>query len=881
MALAAGTKLGPYEIVSLVGAGGMGEVYRARDARLGRDVAIKILPASLTNEQERLKRFEQEARSVAALNHPNILTIFEIETHDGSPYLVSELLEGETLQQRLREGPLTVRKALDVAIQTAHGIAAAHEKGIVHRDLKPANLFITADGRVKILDFGLAKLTQPDTPASGADGQTVTRANTMQPAGPVTEEGVVLGTAGYMSPEQVRGKPADARSDIFALGTILYEMLSGQRAFQRDSSADTMAAILKEDPPELSGEGKKIPAGVERVVRHALEKNPVERFQSARDFAFDLESLSGGSTTASGANAAIASGAAAATATSAKLKVAAALGALALLAAGAVGGWLYTRATLHPAALKFQRLTFRRGYVISASFFPDAQTVAYTAAWEGGPSEVYEQRLDSPEARTMGLPPESAVVSVSAAGEMAVLLNAHVAGPFQYTGTLAEVAASGSAPRELAEGITSADWSPDGKQIAAVRLDNRKETLEFPIGKVLCQASGWIGDPRVGPDGRHIAIVDHGTFNDDAGSIAVIDLDGKKTELTRVWSSARGLAWHGDEIYFTAASSGSARALYAVTLSGKVRAIASSPGTMNLYDVAKDGRVLFTQNDERIEMAVVGVHEETPRAMGWLDWSLASDISLDGKTVVFGESGEGAGQNYGIYVRKTDGSPAVRLGDGAFGSISPDGKWVAGPDNSEKAAPGITILPVGAGEARNFPDAEVAGISVSWLADSKTVIFNRTEKTGRVRVYAQSIDGGAPKPLTPENESYSAQRAAVSPDGRALLASRLSDHKIVLIPMEGGAPKDLPMIQPGEFPSHWSSDGKSIFVSTRGSLQTGTQVSKVDLTSGKREVIKTLLPADRAGFQAFDGQFVSADGQTIAFSYTRILSTLYIMDAQK
>ena len=228
----------------------MGEVYRARDSRLGRDVAIKILPASLTNEAARLKRFEQEARSVAALNHPNILTIYEIETQDGSPYLVSELLEGETLQQRLRESAIPVRKALDIAVQTAHGIAAAHEKGIVHRDLKPANIFITADGRVKILDFGLAKLTQPDTAANTADGQTVTRTNAMQ-AGPVTEEGVVLGTAGYMSPEQVRGKPADSRSDIFALGTILYEMLSGHRAFQRDSSADTMAAILKEDPPSF------------------------------------------------------------------------------------------------------------------------------------------------------------------------------------------------------------------------------------------------------------------------------------------------------------------------------------------------------------------------------------------------------------------------------------------------------------------------------------------------------------------------------------------------------------------------------------------------------------------------------------------------------
>src|SRR5580698_742476 len=318
--LSAGTKLGPYEIVSLVGSGGMGEVYKATDARLGRDVAIKVLPKSITNETERLKRFEQEARAVAALNHPNILTIYEIETHDGNPYLVSELLEGETLQHRLRDGALGVRKALDIAVQAANGVAAAHDKGIIHRDLKPANIFITADGRVKILDFGLAKLTQPET------SPDVTQTNAPE-AGPVTDEGVVLGTVGYMSPEQVRGKPADARSDIFALGTILYEMLSGKRAFQRDSSADTMAAILKEDPPELAGEGKPIPPAVDRVVRHALEKNPNERFQSARDFAFDLESLS---SVSSGSGSAAARASSEAQAASMGKKLGAAIAALAL-----------------------------------------------------------------------------------------------------------------------------------------------------------------------------------------------------------------------------------------------------------------------------------------------------------------------------------------------------------------------------------------------------------------------------------------------------------------------------------------------------------------------------------------------------------------------
>ena len=282
MSLAAGTKLGPYEVVGLLGAGGMGEVYRARDARLKREVAIKVLPASFSADADRLRRFEQEAQTAGGLNHPNITAVYDLGAHDGSPYIVTELLEGETLRARLSGGALPVRKATDYAIQIAKGLAAAHEKGIVHRDLKPENLFVTNDGRVKILDFGLAKLTQKDA-ATGPQTNLPT-------AG--TEPGVVLGTLGYMAPEQVKGKGADQRSDLFSFGAILYEMLSGRRAFHRDSAAETMSAILREEPPDLSATNHNIQPGLERIVRHCLEKNPEERFYSARDVAFDLEALS-------------------------------------------------------------------------------------------------------------------------------------------------------------------------------------------------------------------------------------------------------------------------------------------------------------------------------------------------------------------------------------------------------------------------------------------------------------------------------------------------------------------------------------------------------------------------------------------------------------
>src|SRR5712691_6665767 len=278
-------RLGPYEILAPLGIGGMGEVYRARDARLKREVAVKVLPTTFATDPERLRRFEQEADAAGALNHPNVLAVYDVGTHDGAPYIVSELLEGETLRDRLAGGAFTPRRAIGHALQIAQGLAAAHEKGIVHRDLKPENVFVTSDGRVKILDFGLAKLTQLEAPLPGQTNLPTAAAG--------TEPGIVLGTLGYMSPEQVRGKPSDARSDIFAFGAILYEMLSGRRAFHGDTAADTISAILTRDPPDLSETNHRIPDALDRIVNRCLEKAPEARFHSASDLAFDLEAISG------------------------------------------------------------------------------------------------------------------------------------------------------------------------------------------------------------------------------------------------------------------------------------------------------------------------------------------------------------------------------------------------------------------------------------------------------------------------------------------------------------------------------------------------------------------------------------------------------------
>ena len=393
MVISQGTKFGRYEIRSQIGAGGMGEVYRAYDPKLKRDVAIKVLPANFSTDADRLRRFEQEAQAAGALNHPNILSVYDVDAFNGSPYVVSELLEGETLRKRMSGTALPQRKAIEYALQIAKGLAAAHEKGIVHRDLKPDNLFIMGDGRVKILDFGLAKLTRPRF-ASEIDGEAETEAMRVD-----TDPGIVMGTVGYMSPEQVRGQRVDHRADIFSFGVILYEMLSGKRPFHGESAVETLSAILKEEPPELCETNRQIAPALERVVRHCLEKSPEARFQSASDLGFALEALSGLSIT-SATSPTLTPLAASSQSKRRWWPIIAALALLAGLAGGVFTGkpiWKTTPPSFHP-------LTFRRGTIWSARFTPDGQTIIYGAAWEGKPTETFSTRSESTESRPLDLP---------------------------------------------------------------------------------------------------------------------------------------------------------------------------------------------------------------------------------------------------------------------------------------------------------------------------------------------------------------------------------------------------------------------------------------------------------------------------------------------
>src|SRR6266496_1486375 len=486
MSLSPGARLGPYEILSPLGAGGMGEVYRARDPRLSREVAIKVLPASFSADPDRRQRFEQEARSASALNHPNIITIHDIGSSDSTLYIAMELVDGTSLRELTAGGPLPTKKLFDVGVQVAEGLAKAHAAGIVHRDLKPENVMVSKDGFVKILDFGLAKLfVAPQEQVSGLPTAIHQE----------TQPGTVMGTVGYMSPEQASGKSVDFRSDQFSLGSILYEMATGKRAFQRDTGAETLTAIIKDEPEPVARVNRRAPAPFRWIVERCLAKDPDERYASTRDLARDLKSLRDHLSEAS------VSGEAVPIRPAPKKRSLARAGLTALLAVAALAaGMLLERRVARFAPPSYQQITFGSGTIRSARFAPDGQTLVYSAAWDGNPLKLYLKHPSSPDSLPLQLP-SSNLLGISPTGEMAIALDCRSNHPGVCAGTLARAALTGGAPRGVAEGIQEADWAADGASMLVVRDVGGKARIEFPMGKILYETTGHVSYARLSPKG--------------------------------------------------------------------------------------------------------------------------------------------------------------------------------------------------------------------------------------------------------------------------------------------------------------------------------------------------------------------------------------------
>jgi eukaryotic-like serine/threonine-protein kinase len=842
MTLVAGTRLGPYEILAPIGAGGMGEVYRAKDPRLKREVAIKVLPASFSQDADRLRRFEQEAEAAGGLNHPNITSVYELGSHEGSPYIVTELLEGETLRNRVVSGPLPVRKAIDYAEQTAKGLAAAHEKGIVHRDLKPENVFVTSEGRVKILDFGLAKVVERES------GET--RSPTVAAA---TEPGTVMGTVGYMSPEQVRGKPADHRSDIFSFGALLYEMFTGRRAFRGESAAETMAAIAQKDPPELSGIDSPLAPALDRVVRHCLEKNPNERFQSTRDLAFDLQALT---TSTGSAGIAVSS-----PAVSKRRLVSAVVAAVALLIAAALGRWTARPMPIGGGAAPpghFAALTDQPGVERAPAVAPDGRSFVYVGGASGN-EDVFVQRVGgrNPTNLTADSPARDEAPAFSPDGEQIAFRSE------REEGGLFVMGATGESVRRVSDFGFDPSWSPDGRELAVATEPIRDPTtratvseiwaVDVSTGKRRLVSRGDAVSPRWSPNGHRIAYWGLPARKSQR-DVFTVAADGSQADSSVAVTNDGEFDWSpawspdGRFLYFSSDRGGTMN-LWRVAIDEKTGRVLGPPEPVTTpaswvshATFSRNGNLLFATLAERSNLMKVSFDPAREAVTGSpvailkgtrlitsLDWS------PDGQWLVF-DGPKGSRED--LYLIRADGSGYRQLTDAPFQHRvprwSPDGSRIAFYSNRGGTAQIWTIHPDGSG-LEQVSSIENGALYPVWSSDSRRLAVtgsgtnpNSILELGRTD--AKAIVG---LPLLPTGDNLNP--SSWSRDGKLLAGFRDREDRSTEVLLYSLAAGRYESVDPSGRTPHFLSDSRRLLIQKDNGivlLDSVTKRSKVILPAG-------------------------------------------------
>lgn len=803
MTLASGTKLGQYEVVGPLGAGSMGEVYRARDTRLNREVAIKVLPALLSADSDRLRRFEVEAKAAAALNHPNILSVYQMGTHDGVPYLVSELLEGKTLGESLRRGPLPLRQAIEYGVQIARGLAAAHEKGIVHRDLKPENIFVTKDSRIKILDFGLAKVipTEP-TPPTGL-------------ATTITRLGVAMGTVGYMSPEQVRGQATDSRTDIFALGAILCEMVMGQRTFQRATEADTVSAILNEEPPPIAQLSPDTPPGFERVIRRCLEKNPEQRFQSASDLAFALEALSDPSWTGSGAHPIPVEPAR-------PNRLAYVAAALILLLAGGLSSYLWLRPASVPSVANYLQLT-HDGQPKNLIGTDGARLYLGVGAGSSASFSLHgiaELSSTGGQVRKIDVSTSTDMVPVglSPDGSQLLVIEGQGAPP---KGPLSSVPILGGSPRRIGEFVAeTAAFSPDGKLLAYTNLgDLFLARADGSDSRKLVGVNGDIRNVTWSPDGSHLRF----DSSETAGTVGLqvereVSVKGADLHpLLNGWHNPPDECcgkWTADGKYFVFQSQGQ---IWALPKSGglfnsdtKPIQLTASPMTLSSPLPSKDGTKLFVIGRTyrgQLERYDGASHQFVP-FLGGISAEYVA-FSKDGQWVAYTTYPEGI-----LWRSRIDGSERVQLTSPPISPLlprwSPDGKTILFfqfAQGVDKPARIYEVSPDGASPRLLLPDDHSQQLDPNWSPDGTKIIFSgqSNDPTSAIRIL--DVASRQLSTVPGSNGLYSPRW---SPDGRYISAFS-GDSKILLL-YDSETRKWSELARGSLSWLSWSHDGQYVYV---------------------------------------------------------------------